>query len=155
MSAEHDLKRRIEKLERENRRMKLCMVPVTAMLGVLLLTGLAAPNEGGPLRSIEAETFTVVGKDGKSLVRIGPDRAGGGRVEVLDADGRTAALIRAEDGLGEIALWDTARKSPKPQVSIGCVPQKSGGGTQIFMHGSSGQPAINLIAQQRGNVRTW
>ena len=90
-----DLERRVEKLERENRRLKI--------VGGLVLLGLAAactstavmPQEGPDV--IEARTFVVIDEDGTTRARITPVGLG-----YHDGGGNLRALLSA----GGIAYID-------------------------------------------------
>jgi hypothetical protein len=122
------LSERIEKLERQNRRMKWAFVGMGMLVCGFGLLGAAGPSP---------EELKV-----KSLM-------------VLSPDGQLAVKVHAPDGTGSIDLWDTNLKNGPPQISIGCIPLSRGGGTQIFMNNKGGGPGVNIVAQEKGNVRTW
>ena len=119
---------RVETLERQNRRMKLAFLAACLAVCGFGLLGAVAPVQ---------DELKV-----KSLM-------------VMSPDGQLAVKIHAPDGTGAIDLWDTNLKNGSPQISIGCIPVTRGGGTQIFMLNAKGHNGVNIVAQERGNVKTW
>jgi hypothetical protein len=121
------LEGRIEKLERQNRRLRRFGVLAAFALAGVVLVGAAGRQEN------ELKVNSLV---------------------ITAADGTPAILLHAPKGGGEILLYDVNAKRHFPQISITCTPGANGG-TQIFMNGSKGQRAVNIVAQERGKVITW
>jgi len=122
------LEKRIDGLERQNRWLKCVGVLATAV--------------------VAASVFIAA-------ARQQPNELRASSLEIVAPNGKTAIKIHAPSGTSVIDLWDTTSKSMTPQVSIGCIPRESGGGTQLFMRGSMGQNAVNIVGQNKGSVRTW
>jgi hypothetical protein len=74
--------------------------------------------------------------------------------KVMVIDGQPAIVIRADATGGFMAIYGRSRQDG-PAISIGTIDPAKGGGAQIFMWGSQGQKAVNIVAQDRGNVHTW
>ena len=122
------LERRIDRLERQTRWFK--------RVGVFIVTAIAVV------------VFVAAARQQPIELRANS-------LEIVAPDGKTAIKVHAPKGNSEIDIWDTSSESMIPQISIGCIPKASGGGTQIFMYGSRGQNAVNIVGQNKGAVRTW
>ena len=95
---------RLEKVETQNRRLKLMGALVLALAGAALLMGQAQPN-----RRVEAEMFVLKDANGKVRAELGM-AAHGPVLALYDEDGtRRAALGMAEKGLG-LFLFDAIQK---------------------------------------------
>lgn len=93
------LRKRIEKVERENRRMKLLGLVLLAALGVVLVTGLTVEQ---PV--IGAEAFTLVDKDGGlravfAMVNSEPTLA------LFDSTGKVRAGLSVVDNAPRLILY--------------------------------------------------
>ena len=116
---------RLDSLDKRVRQLRLCV------LGLVLLFAAAFLMAAGP-RNVKAD-----------------------RIEILQPNGKTGILLKATNDGGAMFIYGASRKPGLPMISIFAIPQKNGGGAQIFMHGSKGQKAVNIVAQKKGNVRTW
>jgi len=103
MSELDGLRQRVEKVERQNRRMKLFGLVLLAALGVMLVTGLTVEQ---PV--IGAEAFTLVDKQGElravfAMVNSEPtlalfDTAGKVRAGLSVVDNAPRLILYGEDG---------------------------------------------------------
>ena len=118
---------RIGRLEKQARRLRLCVWGLVVLGACAVLMAASGVTEGMKVRELY----------------------------IVDQKGRVGIKLHAPDGLGSISFWDANREGWVPQISIGCIPAKSGGGTQIFMKNGKGERAVNIVAQKKGNVRTW
>ena len=116
---------RLGRLEKQARRLRLCV------WGLVLLGACAL------------------------LLAAGSGNLKADRLEIVQPNGKTGILLKATDDGGAIFIYGASRKKGLPMISIFAIPQENGGGSQIFMHGSKGQNAVNIVAQKKGNVRTW
>lgn len=98
-----DLERRIERLERENRRLKLIGSVVVAILAVAALAGAVAPQEVA--EEIEARMFRIVDDDGDPLVELSA-YSSGSRLVMVDQSGRWRVVLGALESGPQIALHD-------------------------------------------------
>ncbi len=128
MSEFELLERQIDRLERQNRWLKRVGIVAATVIAVVFFVAAAEkqPNE------VKANSL-----------------------EIVTADGKSAIKVHAPNGCAQIDLWDTHSDRTTPQISIGCIAETHGGGAQIFMNGSKGQKAVNIVAQGKGNVTTW
>ena len=95
------LQSRLNRLERENRRIKLFLVAMTAFLGAVFVTGLTVED---PI--IGAEAFTLMDKDGKlraafALVNSDPTLA------FFDNQGTVRAGLSVVQDNPRLVLYDT------------------------------------------------
>ena len=93
-STAESLERRIEKVERENRRLKIAALTALLGLGGVFSLGAAA----SPPQKLEAETIVLRDATGKSRIILGVDEEGPG-IAFLDAKGKLRLnLGLAKDG---------------------------------------------------------
>ena len=76
---------RVERLERQNRRMKLAAGSMLVVVGAGMLMGLTAVTKVPKV--ITAEKFVVVEKDGSPCIVLGPSADGGSSIQVGDRNG--------------------------------------------------------------------
>lgn len=93
------LRKRVEKVERENRRMKLLGLAMLVVLGVVLVTGLTVEQ---PV--VGAEAFTLVDKQGAlravfGMVNTEPTLA------LFDSSGRVRAGLSVVDNSPRLVLY--------------------------------------------------
>ena len=91
-SIAETLERRIEKVERENRRLKIAALTALLGLGGAFSLGAAA----SPPQKLEAETIVLRDAQGKSRIILSVDEEGPG-IALLDAQGK----VRANLGLAK------------------------------------------------------
>ncbi len=84
-----DLAQRVEKLEKANRRLKLAGVLVLALVGCLLLLGVASPK-----RTVEAEEFILRDANGELRVNLSMTAEGPALIFV-DANRVTRVVLMA------------------------------------------------------------
>ena len=96
-----DIEQRVERLERENRRLKLAGAAVVAVLLAVALVGAVMPQE-----IIEARGFRVTDENGELRAEMGTDR-----ISYYDENGNTRATM-TDAG---IAYYDAGR----PETPVG------------------------------------
>jgi hypothetical protein len=85
-----DLARRLEKLERENRRLKRGGLVVAGLLGLVGLTGMVAPRL---CNTVWAERFVLNDNGGKTRLTLDAYRSGDPVVTAQDQSGKTIAKL--------------------------------------------------------------
>ena len=99
----HAMLTRLEKVEMQNRRLKLMEVVVLVLVSAALLMGQALPKS----QIVEAESFIVRDMNGKprAVLRVGPDGSTG--LGLYDKDGKIrASLAMWPDGSPDLRLLD-------------------------------------------------
>ena len=168
-----NIEARVERLERQNRRLRwgvggLLLVGAVAFIvaggapegfpDVLLLAGAMAVFVGQAVLEdipdvIRARAFHVVGKDGEVMVKIedtvGPEELSGvtGTIQTFNAKGQCMVTLGAtSDGEGAVTTWNG-----KDQVlaKLGVTP--SGGGVVTTWNGK-GQNLVQLGASENGGA---
>ncbi len=127
MGSERELVVCMARLERQVRRLRLCLVALAVLCATVFLAGAAVSPHSLKLRELY----------------------------ILDEQGQMGVKIHAPGGLGAMSFWDTNMKKSIPQISIGCIAAGEGGGTQVFMKNARGERAVNIVAQEKGNIHTW
>ena len=124
-----NLENRVERLEHQNRKLKLAFLVVSICFGLIFVLGSTASNEHPS--ELRCRSLRVVSEEGKTMI-----------------------LLDGHEGCGEIGLWDTTRETGKPLMSLGVISRSTGGGgTQIFMKDGDIAGAINLVAiGKKGNI---
>lgn len=156
---ENDVLTRLERLERSNRRLR-----ATGMLAVALLAALLTMGQAPGGRAVEAESFNVVDRTGRTLATLGaaykPDVAEGQPVLVLySADGSRVeasfgwlgdnlGLTISDGGTFEVETY----KSGQARVTVGGIDGSQarmgvleGGTASIWLNDVNG--AISFLAQ--------
>ena len=115
---------RVERLERQNRRMKLVVVSMVVVVGAGLLMGQASPTKKVP-KVITAEKFRVVDKDGNLRIGLGVEPDGSPRLMFIDEDGKTriGLYVERDDSTGMV-LND---KDEKGGIELRVLPDGSPG----------------------------
>ena len=85
-----DLVRRLETLERENRRMKRIGLGLAGVAGALALTSLVAPRL---CKTVWAERFVLNDSSGNTRLKLDAYSAGSPTIVAQDRDGRTFAKL--------------------------------------------------------------
>jgi hypothetical protein len=100
MDSTTELTNRLEKLERENRRIKRFGGAALFVLAGLLLVAAAAP--GGKPKTIKAGAFEVVDAEGKTRARLGMTKSGGVGLRLLNKTGtrRLQAEMESSGAVG-------------------------------------------------------
>ena len=95
---------RLEKLERQNRRLKQAGAVALILAAAVLLMGQASPN-----RTVEANEFVLKDESGAVRGRFGMDESVDGYVpqlELLDADGQRRIWLSERRGWPTLAMFD-------------------------------------------------
>ena len=97
--------RRLEALERENRRLRRGGKALVALFGAAILVA-AAP--AGPRKVVEAERFVVRDAAGKVRAALGIREDGSPSLNLYDQDAKTRAVLGLEGGDPVLGLLDQA-----------------------------------------------
>jgi hypothetical protein len=124
---------RIEKLERENKRLKLVVMLAVVFVCALVLVGVAKPT-----RTIEAEQFILLDSHGRTKLTIGTPRHSGATV---DANPNDAMIWIADDtGTDRVILMKDglffANDKGKPTVSLNSVQNST---SSLKLYGADGK----------------
>lgn len=101
-----NLERRVEALERENRRLKIIVGAALGALAVATLAGAIMPQEVP--EEIEARLFRVVDENGDALAELSAYQSGS-RLVMIDRSGRWRVAVGAVDSGPQIRLHDSER----------------------------------------------
>jgi hypothetical protein len=111
------LHERMERIEKQNRRLKSCMVFLVLTFLALVVMGAKAGSYDGHFRQIVAERITIVDGSGQELVLIGSGKEGTG-IRVLNKAGKRAigiGITADEEGSGILV----ADKEGRPRIGLG------------------------------------
>ena len=111
------LQERMERIEKQNRCLKSCMVVlVLSFLALAVMGAKAGPNDGH-FRQIIAEGITIVNGAGQELILIGSKKEGTG-IRVLNKAGKSVLSIgiTADEGGSGILVSD---KEGRPRIGLG------------------------------------
>ncbi len=160
---------RLERLERQNRRLRVCALGLVLVGGTALLMGQAKPQEPPRVpeltqgRVVEAQLFRLVDKEGRERAVLGMSGDGpilrlceeGGKTRVGLGMTSEGASISLHDRAGDLALSLTvARKGPgivmndrdRPRLLLSGGRDSAG----LNINDSSGRTTISLIETTRG-----
>jgi hypothetical protein len=121
------MKQRLEKLERQNRRLMVGLVLLVILVGALFVHTLT--SEDRVHQVVRARAFHVVGEDGQPLVKVedshGLDMGRFGTVTTLNAKGDDLVQVgTSAKGEGMVHVLDPANERqhglllPKPPIPI-------------------------------------
>jgi hypothetical protein len=134
------LVQRLDRLERENRRLK-----GAGLLAVAGLAGLLLMGQARPVRTIEAEQLIIKNQFGQQVIWMGADRNGLPDIMLSDMEGwGRISLSLSPNGEGYVGLWGwspraTDPNAPPPKRSgVWLSTGPNGGPGSIFVHGSDG-----------------
>ena len=109
-----DLHARMERLERENKRLKLIGGAVLLLFGVCLMLGFAPADNP---QEIKAERFLVIDKDGKTRAVLGMDRNNAALL-MSDPTGRRLLSVKfAPDGVSALVFFDS-NGTPRLELAL-------------------------------------
>ncbi len=135
-----DLDRRLERLERANRRQRLAIAALTLTIaGGALMAFSTQPSRDLKVRSLE-----IVDADNNARIRMDVGLQGG-LINLRSAAGTDAVRIEADDkGAGRLRITDAAGSTA---VRIGADPRKPAGLVEVH---ASNQKALTLSGQDTG-----
>ena len=91
------LHERIEKIEKQNRRLKSYMVVLFLSLLALVVMGAKAGTQDGHFRQIIAEGISIVDGEGQEIILIGSRKEGTG-IRILNKTGKSREKSRSWSG---------------------------------------------------------
>lgn len=127
-----NITKRLEKLERQNRRLKQSWIAALLLICLIVTLGLA-----GPIRIIEAEKFVLKDATGKTTAELSTKGAGP-ELRFLDYEGKLRLGVGIYAGSPNVALFDRNEK----QVATFVADQT--GSELWFGDGTSGKPLATL-----------
>lgn len=154
------LVRRLDLLERQNRRLKLIGLAVLVAVGVCGALGAARPND----EPLKVTGLVVTDKDGKARVTVGVGRDGPA-VILTDADGNARAVIGLDDAGPRVELknekgvkqLDLAVTRDGPVLTLADDRKKprlglraDAGGPGIVLQDSGGKVQVEVAANEKG-----
>lgn len=128
MSA--DVEARLQKLERDNRRLRRALAAVVLFAAAPLLVAYVPAND-----KVEASEFAVRDKSGAVRARLWVDEKGKARLLLRDQDGKSQAMLVSGDG-ATLSLGDRDGKS--------AVVMSAGSARGVVMLESEGKPKAVL-----------
>jgi hypothetical protein len=121
------LEDRIEKLERQNRRLRWTVTGFVGLGVAALIMGQAAAPSAEDLEKVDvvrARRVEVVDKDGRPVVSIGLTATGTGMITTMDGRGRKAVMLGATaNGEGVVA---TMNRKGEELVKLGATTTGEG-----------------------------
>jgi hypothetical protein len=115
---EATLQERMERIEKQNRRLKSFMVVLVLPLLALAVMGAKAGTQDGHFRQIIAEGLTIVDGAGQELMRIGFSKDEGTGMKILNKAGKEVlgiGITADEAGSGILV----ADKEGRPRIGLG------------------------------------
>ncbi|MGH9357712.1 MAG: hypothetical protein ACRD1O_00885 [Terriglobia bacterium] len=152
--SEAELVKRLEKLERDNRRLKRSAL-AALMLAAVLLAGYAASCSRNQRASgarnapekITAHEIDLTDSSGKVRVKMYADEKGATGIVLSDAKGkkRAAVAVDSSGGTAGIALTD-AQGEPREMMGV-----DSSGAPGIWLDDAQGIPRASMAVSSSGN----
>lgn len=139
--------RRLERLERENRRLKVVVGSILLGLAAVGLVGQAGAKSGGMV--VEAEQFLL--RDSSGVLRAALKTAVNGPVGLALADtkGQNRMLLDVDkDGLQGVSFYDE-RQRPRAVLAV-----LDNGGVGLTLSDQQGQPRVVVAVKADGSVVT-
>jgi hypothetical protein len=138
------LKRRIDCLERGNRRLRRC--GLFAFLGVGLLFVMGQTSPGVVPEVIEAKRFVVKDASGRNLAALGTDRDGAPLLVLTNLDGGLGATLEVTAARRPaLTLYDRAGNS-RALMSV-----DSEGSPSLSLNDKTGTPRVGLAVATQGS----
>jgi len=112
------LQERMERIEKQNRCLKRCMVVLVLSLLALAVMGAKAGPNDGHFRQIIAEGITIVDSADQELILIGFRKEAGTGIRILNKAGKSVLGlgITADEGGSGIMVAD---KEGRPRIGLG------------------------------------
>jgi hypothetical protein len=112
------LSERVNRLEKQNRKLKTCMAVLSISFLAVVLMGAKAGVHDGHFRQITAEGISIVDNTGQEFILIGSKKGEGTGMRILGKDGkRIVGIGIAADGGGSGIL--VADKEGRPRIGMG------------------------------------
>ena len=114
----NSLHERLEKIEKQNQRMKTYMILLSITFLALAAIGAKEATQDGHFRQITAEGITVVDAAGQELILIGSDKMEGIGIRINNWEGKKIVGIGStadESGTGIMVL----DKQGRPRIGLG------------------------------------
>jgi len=139
----YTLTQRLDRLERENRRLKVA--------GAVLVLALVAVGAMGQMipravsKVVEAERFVLRDTTGKGLAILGTDASGILALSLADQTGKIrAGLVVTPDGMPVLSLYD---QNGKPRAGLGVLADGTPG---LALHDQNGKERLLLNVTTNG-----
>ena len=150
------LHERIERIEKQNRRLKSCMVFLVLSFLALAVMGAKAGPHDGHFRQIIAEGITIVDGAGQELIGIGFAKEEGTGIKILNKAGKKilGIGITADEGGSGILVSD---KEGRPRIGFGMdegmpsVAMVDENGKKILAMGGDGK-GYGLVVMDENEV---
>ena len=112
------LQERLERVEKQNQRMKTYMILLSITFLALAAIGAKEATQDGHFRQITAEKLTIVDEAGQQLILIGFDKVEGTGIRILNRAGKQVVDIgtSADEGGSGIMVSD---KVGRPRIGLG------------------------------------
>jgi len=112
------LSERMNRLEKQNRRLKTCMALLSISFLALVLMGAKAGLHDGHFRQIIAEGISIVDDTGREIILIGSKKEEGTGMRILNKAGKRVVGIgiTADEGGNGILVAD---KEGRPRIGMG------------------------------------
>jgi len=138
------LHERMERIEKQNRRLKSCMVFLILTLLALAVMGAKAGPHDGHFRQIIAERISIVDGAGQEMIVIGTGKEGAGMRILNKAGKRVVGLgISADEGGNGILVAD---KQGRPRIGLGMDE----GVPSVAMANENGKKILALGGDEKG-----
>jgi len=136
---------RMERIEKQNRWLKGCMVALLLSVLALAVMGAKAGPSDGHFRQITAEGLTIVDGAGQELILIGFRKDAGAGIRILNKAGkRVLGIGITADELGSGIL--VADQEGRPRVGLGMDE----GVPSLVMINKNGKKTIGMGGDDRG-----
>ncbi len=149
---------RLERLERQNRRLKTGLASLLVVAVAAGLVGFAQPDSIPDV--VEAKAFHVVGEDGTVLVKLQDSLGTGsglfGTITTLNGEGKTLVVLRAAQGVGTVSTWngeDQALVALGVAHGAGAVMTMNGEGQKLAQLGSTKDGAGAVVTYDPSGKR--
>ncbi len=128
---------RLDRLERQNRRLRLALIAIAMGVGAVLLTA-AMPSI---MQTVTAQNFVLVDAASKTRALLFVDHGGETVFDLMDARGTIRAVLEVDDGGG--TGFDLLDASGKVKAHLGAY---NDGGTSFTLFDASGYPRLVLAS---------
>lgn len=132
-----NIRSRLERLEKQNRRLKQIALGCLALLGAMFLMGQAHPN-----RTIEAQAFILKDADGKARAKLGME-TGGPTLLLLDAKETPQISVAA----GERPFVGVSNPNGQQLLALGSFSPELFG---LMLYGKDNGPPLHGIQMGLG-----
>jgi len=139
------LQERMERIEKQNRCLKSCMVVLVLSVLALAVMGAKAGPGDGHFRQIIAEGISIVDGAGQELILIGFRKDAGAGIRILNKAGKRVLGIgiAADEGGSGILVAD---KEGRPRIGLGLDE----GVPSVAMTNENGKKVLALGGDEKG-----